>query len=165
MRRDRKMWWNCTGRKGPEGIFCSVPTARSVHCQYRELFIAPLPTDNKNILGLKCFLHHWKQIPNVFIVPLPTAVCREQKTADISVCAAGNLFPNSQQMCEMALQLLRALIAANGRIFLKISAPHSLMRTYHMHLIYLAGQYLLPAFVALRGGGGGLVRTLCCDLS
>jgi len=92
MRRDRKMWWNCTGRNRPEGIFCSVPTARSVHCQYRELFIAPMPTENNNILGLKCLLHHWKQIPTVFTLLLPTAVCSEKKAADTAVNAVGNLF-------------------------------------------------------------------------
>jgi hypothetical protein len=36
--------------------------------------IAPLPTENNNILDLKCSLHHWKQIPNLFIAPMQTAV-------------------------------------------------------------------------------------------
>ncbi len=45
-------------------------------CQYRGAFIAPLPTENKNILGIKCSLRHWKQILNnsLYVVnkrPLP----------------------------------------------------------------------------------------------
>jgi hypothetical protein len=35
-------------------------------CQFRGAFIAPLPTDKNNILGLKCSLRHWKQIANLF---------------------------------------------------------------------------------------------------
>ncbi len=67
------------------------------HCQCWRAFIEPLPTENNNILGLKCSLRHWKQIPNLVIAPLPTAVWSELKAADRAVCAVCNLFPNSQQ--------------------------------------------------------------------
>jgi hypothetical protein len=70
-----------------------------------SLSIAPLPTENYNILGLKFSLHHWKQIPNLFIAPLPTAVCSEYKATDRAVSTLGNfcLFPSSQQLYEVAL--------------------------------------------------------------
>jgi hypothetical protein len=37
------------------------------HCQYRGAFIALLPTENNNVLDLKCSLHHCKQITNLFV--------------------------------------------------------------------------------------------------
>ncbi len=38
--------------------------------QYRGAFIAPLPTDNDDILIVKISLCHWLQVPNLFIAPL-----------------------------------------------------------------------------------------------
>ncbi len=68
----------------------------------------------------------------------------------------GNLFPNSQQLYEVALQLKRALTRWRTGIFLKTSAPLSLIKTFRLNLI-LAGSILLdstfnaisPSFFAL----------------
>jgi hypothetical protein len=38
-------------------------------------FIEALRTENNTILGLKCSLRGCIQIPNLFVAPLPTAVC------------------------------------------------------------------------------------------
>ncbi len=38
-------------------------------------YIAPLPKEKKNILGLKSSLRHWIQLPNFIIAPSPTTEC------------------------------------------------------------------------------------------
>ncbi len=100
------------GERYAQTISNLCQASRSIYlrrCQYRRAFIAPLTTENNNILGLKCSLRHSKQITNLFIAPLPTSVCSKQKAADRAVCAIGNLFPNSQQLYEVALSFSRAL--------------------------------------------------------
>jgi hypothetical protein len=47
------------------------------YCQYHGAFIALFPTENNNFLDLKCSLHHCKQITNLFVAQLSTAVCSE----------------------------------------------------------------------------------------
>jgi hypothetical protein len=54
-------------------IIALLPTSQSVHYAIASVE-EPLPTENNNILGLKCSLRHSKQIPNLVIAPLPTAV-------------------------------------------------------------------------------------------
>jgi hypothetical protein len=68
--------------------------------QRRGTFIAPLTTDKNNILSIQSSLRHWKQLPNLFIVPLPTTVVK--KATDGAVCAVGNQDPNSQQLYMVA---------------------------------------------------------------
>ncbi len=77
-----------------EEFIAPLPISRNVRSvvAYREeqhsglkMLIAPLETDSE------------------FVAPLPTAVCSEYKAADRAVCAVDNLFPNSQQLYEMAL--------------------------------------------------------------
>ncbi len=52
----------------------------SLHCcQYRGVFIVPLPTENNNILGLKYSLRHCIQRPNLIIAPLSTDVMNNNK--------------------------------------------------------------------------------------
>jgi hypothetical protein len=88
-------------------LFVELPLRRSLLrcCQCHGAFIAPLPTENNNILGQKCSLRHWKQISNLLILLVPTAVCRGKKATDRAVYAVGNLFPNSQQLYELILFL------------------------------------------------------------
>jgi hypothetical protein len=107
-------------------------------CQHRGAFIAPLPTENNNILGLKCSLHHWIQIPNLFIAPLPLTVCSEQKDADRAECAVGifvSKYPTAVRDGDITLN--GSHIIGDGWIFIKkkISTPHLLMATYRMNLI------------------------------
>ncbi len=79
---------------------------RSLRCyQYREAFIAPFSTENNNILGFKCSLRHWRQIPNLSLASLTKAVCSNKMAADGLVCAVGNKGPNCQQLYEMARNL------------------------------------------------------------
>jgi hypothetical protein len=59
-------------QRGDENSLCAV-----VNIAEHSLRTAPFPTEKNNIMDLKCSLHHWKQIPNLFIAPLPTAVCSE----------------------------------------------------------------------------------------
>jgi hypothetical protein len=40
----------------------------TVHCP------APFPTEYSKILGIKCSVRHWKQILNLFMTPVPSAV-------------------------------------------------------------------------------------------
>ncbi len=61
--------------------------------QYRGAFIAPLPIEKNNILGLKSSQHHWEKFPNLFIAPLPTVVCTKLKASDRAVCAFGYRLP------------------------------------------------------------------------
>jgi hypothetical protein len=70
-----KTWCISTGLNIATGIIAE----RSLHCcQYRRVFIiAPLPTENNNILGLKFSLCHCIQTTNLFMAQLPTAVCSE----------------------------------------------------------------------------------------
>ncbi len=77
------------------GVFIApLPISRSIHCaivNHRGEFIAPLPTENNNIL---CYSsRHWKQIPNLFIAPLPTTMINRL------------LFPNCIQLYEVAWSL------------------------------------------------------------
>jgi hypothetical protein len=79
-------------------------------CQYHGAFIAPLPTEKSNILIVKSSLRHWLQAPNLFITPLQTAVCTEEKAPDGPLCTVDNLFPNSQQLYEMAQKLFQGAL-------------------------------------------------------
>jgi hypothetical protein len=92
-----KTWCIHNGVNIATGVIAQLPTSGSIYlrrCQYRREFIAPLPTE-KNIVIVKTSLRHWLQIPNLFIVPFPTA--------GRAVCSLGNLFPNSQQLYKLAL--------------------------------------------------------------
>ncbi len=61
--------------------FAQFPTSRSVHRDVpnkSRAFIAPLPTENNNILIVKISLRHWLQVTNLFIAPSPTAVLKSR---------------------------------------------------------------------------------------
>jgi hypothetical protein len=67
------------GFQNREGFIAPLPISQRISLRryhYRGAFIAPLPTENNNILGNS--LRHWKQIPNSFIAPLPTAVRNDE---------------------------------------------------------------------------------------
>jgi hypothetical protein len=66
---------------------------------------------------------------------LPTAVCSEKKAADRAVCAVSICFQIPIQKTRRALNLKRFSQDGGGQIFLKISAPLSLINTFQMNLI------------------------------
>jgi hypothetical protein len=91
-----KTWCNLTSLIAQYVAAQSTVQYSTVHelsrsSQYRGALIAPLPTDNDNILNVNISLSHCLQVPNLFIDPMPIAyVIIKGRTADRAVCAIGN---------------------------------------------------------------------------
>jgi hypothetical protein len=69
---------NLLGTTRLKVFFAQFPAARSVYCTVANIakaFIAPLHKEKSNILSFKSSLRHWLQFPNLFLAPLPIAVC------------------------------------------------------------------------------------------
>jgi hypothetical protein len=108
-------------------------------CQYRRVFIAPLPTDNNNILGLNFSLPHLKHIPKYsnFIAPLKTSiqyvVNKRLLTELYAPLAIRILIANS---CTRWRGIFKSSQrTGDSRIFPKISSTLSLINTYQMNLV------------------------------
>jgi hypothetical protein len=67
----------------------SLLQASSLTFQQRGASLRPL-LQKKERLFLKISLRHWQQLLNLFIAPLPTAVCSKKNAADRAVCAICN---------------------------------------------------------------------------
>jgi hypothetical protein len=76
----------------------TITVNENIYVQHRQKKDYERGRKGAYVQGLNCSLRHWKQIPNLFIAPLPTAVCNKLKAADRAVCTVGNLFPNCQHL-------------------------------------------------------------------
>ncbi len=110
----------CQNRGGVNSGVANI--GGGVHCAVANIveeFIAPLPTENNNILGFKCSWHKWQQLSNLFIAPLPTAVCSNER-------------PRKELCAPLAIRSHRM---GDRRIFLKTSAPLSFIKAFRMNII------------------------------
>ncbi len=82
---------------------------------------------------LKTSINGTVQISNLFIAPLPTAVCRDKRL--LTDLCAPFVSKKPTAVRDGAVTLKRSHSMEDIRIFLKIFAPHSLMTNYRMNLI------------------------------
>ncbi len=119
-------------------IILQLPTPRRIHCAVDNIMECSQRHclhRNRTILSVKTYLRHWLYVPNLFIVPSPTAV---DKRAQTDLCASLGIhfrIVNSRTRWRCYFTVKGSHSMKDRRIFIKISAPHTLMTTFRMSLI------------------------------